>query len=252
MITQNSVGEKSGECQPHPERASESLKKLREANIASAIVHWRNEYGRSDAPGQLEGRIKAFGERTLGEQVAGLPPRYTKWRLGDYPETWQKRAADFLSNRHCWSLYLHGHVGTHKTSFAVAVFVVWRQSLPWNIKDSFFLQPAEGLFLPPYEVAAVLRDFEYGRHAIGKWQEADLLVLDDLGASRNTPHVTEQLLYLLEKRYDYNRKTILTSNFNLAQLAEHLDRRVSSRLQEGMLLDLGETDSRAADERRRR
>ena len=152
-----------------------------------------------------------------------LPPRYVKWKLGDYPDAWQRRAVDFISNEDCWSLFLHGNVGTRKTSFAMAVFVAWRRTFPWIPREPFFIQAAKGLFLPPDEVATVLRDFDHGPEAISEWQKADLLVLDALGASRNTPHITEQLLHLLERRYDWGLKTIITSNLNLAQLAEYLN-----------------------------
>ena len=220
-----------------------SLKSLRDGNLKAAIAHrlrhCRMANPLRDIPAEVCG-IMAGG---MADTLLSIPPRY-KWRLHQYPEGWQQRGVDFLADDECWCLFMHGNVGTRKTSFAVALLVAWQWTMPWKPREPCFVRAAKGHFLPPDEVAGAFRDFKVGHEAIAEWQRADMVVLDDLGATRSTPHITEQLLYLLEARYDWRLKTIITSNLNLDQLAEYLNRRVSSRLQEGMLLDLGETDSR--------
>jgi len=220
-----------------------SLNALREANVAAAVDHRRRHCNLKNPPWDIPVEVCSI---LAANAILNLPPRY-HWRLEHYPVEWQQDALAFFADKECWSLYMHGNVGTRKTSFAVAMLVAWKQTCPWKVREPYSVKAAKGVFLPPDEVAATLRDFERGKEALREWQEADMVVLDDIGASRSTPHIIEQLLYLLEKRYDWGRKTIITSNLDLDELAEYLNRRVSSRLQEGMLLDLGEVDARVVE-----
>jgi DNA replication protein DnaC len=61
--------------------------------------------------------------------------------------------------------------------------------------------------------------------------EADLLHIDDLGAEHRTEWVLEQLYTIINSRYQDERSTIVTSNFNRDELAEQLGERIVSRLE---------------------
>lgn len=165
--------------------------------------------------------------------------RYRFRTLEDFSETAGQYAQQFLEGA-AWSLYLHGVLGTKKTSLAAAILRAWRdKQLPMSDR------PANrgGIFLPIYAATKELRSTT-GGYNVTLWERTPLLVIDDIDSARNTPHVSEQLLHLIERRYDNELKTIITSALTPTQLAEHFDARIASRLQEGLILDLGETDFR--------
>ncbi len=170
-----------------------------------------------------------------------IPPKYRGWVLADYSEAVSERVGPFLA-REVPTVYLHGTVGTKKSSLAAALLRQWRALGQPSKRGGW------GEFLPAYVLADTLRDFEGGKGKVAHWRDCPILVLDDLGAARNTPHITEQMLFLVQRRYDRERPTIITSNLTLAELADHLDPRAASRMQEGIVLDLGTTDCRAITE----
>src|SRR5262249_51929228 len=61
---------------------------------------------------------------------------------------------------------------------------------------------------------------------------APVLVLDDLGAERATDWAVERLFGLLNRRHDWRRPTVLTSNLGPKPLAEHLGERIAWRVVE--------------------
>jgi len=80
------------------------------------------------------------------------------------------------------------------------------------------------------------RDFS----AIGQWIQrltrAELLLFDELGASRPSPWVEDNIYYLVNRRYNDNRITLFASNFfdkkigSEETLSERIGNRIRSRL----------------------
>jgi len=76
------------------------------------------------------------------------------------------------------------------------------------------------------------------RHGIDSEQEfravanAPILLLDDLGAAKNSEWVEEVNYRLINWRYERELPTILTSNLGPKELAAELDERVASRLRQ--------------------
>ena len=69
------------------------------------------------------------------------------------------------------------------------------------------------------------------RWIIQRYSEADCLVLDDLGAEKTTDWSFSVLYLIIDNRYNNYKKTIITSNFALNQLAGKLgDDRIPSRI----------------------
>jgi DNA replication protein DnaC len=137
-------------------------------------------------------------------------------------------------------LYLFSNTnGTRKSSFAAAI-----------LRARWLLYPNEncgGYF--QYVTVDMLRnacmDFGgSGREQLAAWRETPILVLDDVGATRNTPHVVDEMCRLVMARYDAVLPLIMTANPNLQGLGEFLDPRVASRMQEGGVVDMGSTDWR--------
>lgn len=165
-----------------------------------------------------------------------LPLRYRKYGLDRFPpEAWRAVGAFLASD--AWSLYLWGETGSHKTTLAVAVLVELRRRAGYAI--------CRGLFVPAYSAVGTLRrpNDPNAQAVIMKWEAEQWLVLDDLGKHRDTPHVVEQLLFLLHRRYDWwtpesKQRTIITSNLPLQKIAGIIDPATSRRLQEGTVLHL--------------
>lgn len=117
-------------------------------------------------------------------------------------------------------LLLVGAVGTGKTTLAAALAVSCRETAGWwHVRDLLaraqreFDEPPDGR-APVMERAAAAR----------------LLVLDDLGADRDTDWRVDSLRGLIERRYDTGRPLVATSNREPDDVAELLGPRAWSRL----------------------
>jgi DNA replication protein DnaC len=121
-------------------------------------------------------------------------------------------------------LLLIGTVGSGKTHIAVAILreVIERgfTGRYWNIVD--LLDELRASYDPSSPAAAweIMEEIE----------GADLLVLDDLGAEAPTGWVHDRLYQIINRRYEDNRPTIVTTNLELRDLADQIGSRITSRL----------------------
>jgi hypothetical protein len=70
-------------------------------------------------------------------------------------------------------------------------------------------------------------------------------VVDARGAARDTPNYHEAVVHrLFGPRYSNGRKTVVTSNLTLADLAERFDPRLADRIREGTVLFSGANSRR--------
>lgn len=125
-----------------------------------------------------------------------------------------------------------GKTGTGKTHLAVAA-----------LKELIRTKHARGVYFDFLDLVQQLQmSFDAnGRREdiLGPVVEADLLVLDELGAGKLTPWVMDLMYYVVNTRYMAERVTIFTTNFwDQAQkpgdetLADRISARIRSRLQE--------------------
>jgi DNA replication protein DnaC len=121
-------------------------------------------------------------------------------------------------------LYFCGGVGTGKTHLAVAVMneLMQRKRVP-----SLFVTVPE--FLDNLREAYMIpgRDLDEWMDAV---KNADLLVLDDLGAEKPNPWVRERLFVVVNHRYREALPTLFTSNIGPRDLATQLGERTASRI----------------------
>jgi DNA replication protein DnaC len=151
-------------------------------------------------------------------QNARIPARYQHCTLanfdaGDSESMWiAKREAqivldDFLviEGR---GLLLVGPVGVGKTHLAVAI-----------LRELIERYQVRGLF---YQFGALLRRIQDSYNPISQTSElavlqpvfdADVLVLDELGASKPTDWVRDTMMQIINARYNDKRMTIFTTNF---------------------------------------
>jgi len=103
-------------------------------------------------------------------------------------------------------LLFHGRHGVGKTHLAVAI-----------LKDAIRLKGARGYFYETRELLKLVRDTYAGGEAtemevLRPVLDADLLVLDDLGAEKTSEWVQETLGLVVNTRYAERRPTIFTTN----------------------------------------
>jgi DNA replication protein DnaC len=171
--------------------------------------------------------------------MAHVPIHFQACRLETYPAT-AATTAVVRAVRH-WAgtsespgVYLCGPVGTGKTGLAVGL--LWHEMFEFAIDGQFLNLPAI--------LAARRAEFDQhgaARAAAEQWEAAKTapaLVVDDLGANRESEWALEQVYELVNARYsgeglgplDNDYVTIFTSNFTLDELGERLGERIASRL----------------------
>ena len=137
-----------------------------------------------------------------------------------------KYASQFAQDPHGW-LVLIGPNGCGKTHLAAAI-------ANQNLKEG-----AVVLFTVVPDLLAHLRS-TFGHNAteaydqrFAKMREAELLVLDDLGAHQSSPWASEKLFQLLNYRYNSSFPTVITANPHGLM---GLDERILSRMSDTALV----------------
>jgi len=172
---------------------------------------------------------------TLRER-SGLSKRMKGYTLGNFKPTVSNAAGrarvkvdgyleDWEENREAGKgLYFCGGVGTGKTHLAVAV-----------MNELIRKKRTPSLFVTVPELLDNLRETynKPGRN-LDEWmdvvQNAEFLVLDDLGSERTTEWVRERIFVIVNHRYREALPTVFTSNIGPKDLAEQLGERTASRI----------------------
>lgn len=145
---------------------------------------------------------------TLASWLA-LPPNAEKGQLVDDLRAW-------LAGER-W-LLLVGDVGLGKTGLAIALLLQWMRDGKaglYMVAPSF-LSRIRSTYRPN-------RDDDLDEDAVlDSAVTAPLLVLDDVGKVRLSDWGQEKLFTLVNERYIAGRRTVITSNFDVDALEEHL------------------------------
>ena len=130
-------------------------------------------------------------------------------------------------------LLFYGDAGVGKTHLAVAL-----------MREAIVRKGARAVFYETRELLKLVRDTYSGAGEVSELDvlrpvvEADLLVLDDLGAEKKSEWVDETLGLVINSRYSERRLTVLTTNLRDVENTEpgsfayHLGLRTRSRLKE--------------------
>lgn len=149
---------------------------------------------------------------------AGLPPYLEGLAWDDFRELNDglkeaKMTARMAGDGWKTGIFFHGPKGTGKTMLA---YLIAKERIRKGTPAMFVFVPE---LLGKYRAAYHDQGME-DPSKIAK--DADLLILDDIGAERATAWVAEQLMELINYRYSNRLQTIFTSNYSLQELAEHL------------------------------
>jgi len=198
--------------------------------------------------------------QTLAGKLAAeaqIPPRYRRCDLENFrTDTDSHREAVEKARRFAdrfpvvdKGLFLLGHPGVGKTHLAVAVLKLVIQT-----------KGARGLFYDTRELLRLIRStynplvHTAEMDVLRPVMQADLLVLDDLGAEKTSEWVEETLNLIVNTRYNERRATLFTSNYEIKEdvsdpdaLAVRVGFRMWSRLHEMCeFMTLGGPDFRVA------
>lgn len=79
-------------------------------------------------------------------------------------------------------------------------------------------------------VPTLLEQLRQGKVDLEQLISVNLLVLDDLGSERESDWALEKLLVIVDGRLNYNRPSIYTTNYNLAEFELTVGSRLASRI----------------------
>ncbi len=151
--------------------------------------------------------------RTFNTRIPGVQEAY-------------QAAIEFAESPEGW-LLLVGPNGCGKTHLAVAIA---NEALDSGAVVLFAVVPD---LLDHLRAAFAPTATEVYDQLFSKMREAELLVLDDLGAQQSSPWANEKLFQLLNYRYNMGMPTVITAN---PRGIQSIDERIRSRLQDHSLV----------------
>jgi DNA replication protein DnaC len=163
---------------------------------------------------QAQNRAKRWTER--------LPSIYVAARLNQVDAEYAPRLARWLSDPDARTLVLAGSVGTGKTYAAYAVgheaVAQGRWVEAWTLHDLLVASRPDG-----------------DKDALENARECDLLILDDLGATKVSEYAQETITALLDARLRTGRRQIVTTNLPWQPIEDAWGRRFTDRLRDGLV-----------------
>jgi DNA replication protein DnaC len=171
---------------------------------------------------------------------AGIPDRYAHCELSNFEQTVDslreahRKARKFIDDFPSVEkgLLLRGPTGVGKTHLAVAIL---KQVVREKRARAHFYETPKFLRLVRETYSGGTNETEM--EVLRPLLEAELLVLDDLGAERTSEWVQETLGIVVNARYNGNLPTIFTTNLNTSENDEDLNsigfqlgKRIRSRL----------------------
>lgn len=160
-------------------------------------------------------RLLCFG--TNGRNAA-MTFSVDKYPDSDYSEFCRRYVAEskYLSS----GMLLYGDVGTGKTFYGCSML---NALVDLGIDCKFF------------NIGEVVQRLFSGRFDLGSLQEPEVLMLDDLGTTRETDYAAEQIYNIIDSRYRSGKTVIVTTNLTPSVIKNAVDmqhRRIYDRLME--------------------
>lgn len=174
----------------------------------------------SRAAGKCPACVRDDLARNLSEFI---PPRFHA------PISVPQKVADWTGRGgKAQGLYLAGQVGTGKTHTAWAATCRWCMAAGVNPCS----RPGAVIFTRLTDLLDDLRPGDGARQRVRDCQNAQLLIIDDIGAEKPSEWTQERLYSVIDHRYANCLPLIVTSNLPPRELAGQTGERVASRLAE--------------------
>ena len=157
------------------------------------------------------------------------------------------KSLDMYKDKLC-SLFIHGKAGVGKTVLACSLAKLYiRQGYEVKfISYPAFIMDLQGMFRGEKDVYGYAKEIawypedadislkpsymrEFGSPE-KEWKKEGVLIIDDLGAVKLTEFVRQITYYIINEREMKMLPTIITSNFDLNEIDNMIDPRVSSRI----------------------
>lgn len=161
----------------------------------------------------------------------GVPPGLSRWEASLEGMEWANKYAD----KSAGGLFLWGNSGVGKSVTCALIIRAWLNT--WAASDSG--EQAEHVrgewrFINCASLVMELQD-SWGDEksaltVLKQYAQCPRLVIDDMGTEKPTDYVRQSMYYLINEREQWERQTIISSNFSLEQLNKQYDGRISSRI----------------------
>ncbi|CAM0107433.1 DnaC-like helicase loader [Vibrio phage 209E38-1] len=170
------------------------------------------------------------------QDSAGVSPRNAQVRFKDYVASTQEQqhvynsihgmAKGIYEGKKVPNVILTGKVGTGKTMLGnCAINALFKSKLVKIIKLQDMLRKIKGSYQPGANYTE--------EEAIKNYASYDLLILDEVGVSRDTDNDKILIFDVLDGRYQSMLPTMIISNLNIEGIKETLGERVVDRLRDG-------------------
>lgn len=157
-------------------------------------------------------------------------------KLDKRPESLKHFGREWAVNPH--SLVLSGSKGTGKTRYAFALIREMFRRCPRHIWPRYFTS----MELDSRLYEALMNGGD--RHLVTSLGSEDLLLIDDFGRETKSDRIARQYFEIINKRYSEELPTIITTNYSLEEIANHLGEALASRLEEWQLVRFAGSDLR--------
>jgi DNA replication protein DnaC len=166
-----------------------------------------------------------------------IPSRYQKLAIEDLVDLDEQVAAARDAIGRAASVFLTGSCGVGKTHLAAGLLTEWyagELAKASAAEPGVSIKPPNGRFSSAMDL--MIEAAEMGKRGEAKflrrYEGFDCLVIDDLGAEISSERQRHLLAVIIDLRYRRRRRTIITSNLSVQDLATLYDDRMTSRIVE--------------------
>lgn len=183
--------------------------------------------------------IEFCKQHTAAVLDARIPVRFAGARV-DHPQVaaWVRRYLDNPAG--CPSLVLAGNTGTGKTWLCWAALRAAVEGLAASGRRVMW----RAVTHPDLNASQRVKADGSHNTALHDFMAAELLMLDDLGAGKNTDWTEDTLYRLVDYRWSHNLPTIYSTNLVPKQLVDTVGERVVSRLGDAVRVQIVGGDRR--------
>jgi predicted ATPase len=195
--------------------------------IRSAVRSRKNR----DVEPTPDQRAVAARQAIIERKIGVVPPRFAGARINEVDDRIRGWVADFVNGRSPRGLLIAGPTGTGKTHALWAMYRSVVIAAPhtavevWKVVSLLdALRPERMIVDGPGRPVGVIR--------ADRLASVTLLMLDDIGAHKQSEWVDERLYTVIDGRYDAMLPTVITTNIPPKDLSREIGDRLASRISE--------------------